>query len=247
MGGTETFFAAEGLERTVDDRVLFRGLSFELAEGETLAVLAPSGSGKTLLLRLLAGLDPLSAGSVRLDGRPQEDWPMPAWRARVVYCPQTPPALAGSPADFAAEVAGWPARKEGSNGVRNGRPGDDAEALARDWGVGEVWEKPWRQLSGGEAQRAALAIAVACRPQVLLLDEPTSALDEAAREKVEERLGSLTSVWVTHDEEQAERVAGRRLRLLDHAPADQAPPDQASPDPASSDHASSGHAAAEPA
>ena len=234
MGGTEAHFAAEGLERAVGDRVLFRGLSFELAEGDTLAVLAPSGSGKTLLLRLLAGLDPLPAGIVRLDGRRQEDWPMPEWRSRVVYCPQRPPAMGGSPADVAAEVAGW--------GTREDRPGDDPEELAREWGVAGVWDEPWRKLSGGEAQRAALAIAVATRPAVLLLDEPTSALDEAARERVEERLGTFTSVWVTHDEEQAERVAGRRLRLLDLRPAGQAPPTkagQAGPDPAAPDRATS--------
>jgi len=235
----EAHFAAEGLGRAVGDRVLFHGLSFELAQGETLAVLAPSGSGKTLLLRLLAGLDPLPAGSVRLDGRPQEEWPMPAWRSRVVYCPQTPPSLPGSPADFAAEMAGWAARKE--------RPPGDAGALAREWGVAGVWDEPWRKLSGGEAQRAALAIAVASRPDVLLLDEPTSALDEAARDQVEERLAGTTSLWVTHDEAQAERVSGRRLRLLDYRPAGQAPPDESPPAPSTTGRGAADQTTSDPA
>lgn len=205
-----SFFAADDLERRVAGRVLFRSLSFEIAEGDTLAVLAPSGSGKSLLLRLLAGLDPLGAGTVRLEGRTQDQWGMTRWRTEVVYCPQRPPALPGTPSDFAAEVATWEAQRE--------RERLDVAEIASEWKVDEIWDEPWAKLSGGEAQRAFLAISVASRPKVLLLDEPTSALDEEARDRVEERLGALTSIWVTHDRSQAFRVSEHRLELLDHVP-----------------------------
>jgi len=68
-------------------------------------------------------------------------------------------------------------------------------------------------LSGGEAQRAALAVAVSRKPTVLLLDEPTSALDPATMAEVEASLAGQTAIWVTHDDAQAERLGGRRLSL----------------------------------
>ena len=72
-----------------------------------------------------------------------------------------------------------------------------------------VWNHPWSTLSGGDRQRAHLLLTLATGPQVLLLDEPTSALDPDLSAVVEERIAGRTAVWITHDAEQAHRVATR--------------------------------------
>lgn len=91
----EPLLAARGLQRRLGERVVWRDLGLDLWPGERLAVVGPSGSGKSLLLRALAGLDPLEAGEVEFRGRAQRDWPMPEYRARVMYFPQRPPAGEG--------------------------------------------------------------------------------------------------------------------------------------------------------
>jgi len=90
----------------------------------------------------------------------------------------------------------------------------DAAAIARSWGIDTAtWRRDWSVLSGGEAQRCHLAIALALGPRVLLLDEPTSALDAETAALVEQSLSGSTAVWVTHDDAQADRVADRTLVL----------------------------------
>ena len=94
-----------------------------------------------------------------------------------------------------------------------GRTHTPAREIAVSWKVDHVWEKSWATLSGGEAQRAALALALSTNPRLLLLDEPTSALDAVTRELVEDRLSGVAAIWVTHDREQAQRVATRVIDL----------------------------------
>ena len=168
-----------------------------LSEGECVAVQGASGSGKTLLLRALADLDP-SDGKVTLDGEPREHIPAPIWRRRVCYVPAEP----GWWADTVEEhFPDWPQAVPLVEEV--GLPSG-----CRNWQIA--------RLSTGERQRLALVRALILRPQVLLLDEPTAALDPHSTGCVEALLALLlesgTSIlWATHDREQAWRVASRLL------------------------------------
>jgi putative ABC transport system ATP-binding protein len=199
-----TAFVVEGLRLRRGERVVLDGFDLRLEPGEVVAVQGPSGSGKTSLLRALAALDPIDSGRVTLDGRAAEDWGAPAWRARVRLVPQAVPGLPGTPRELAAAVSTYRAAPSGGDPV----------ALAAGWGLPEArWDQPWSRLSGGEQQRALLALAL-CRPcDVLLLDEPTSALDPAAAAAVEASLAGRAAVWVTHDAEQALRTCRRVLTL----------------------------------
>jgi len=170
-------------------------VSFDLQDGECVALQGPSGVGKTLLLRSIADLDP-NEGTVRLDGTLREAMPAPAWRKRVTYLAAEP----GWWSDIVQEhFTDW----------------DDALPLVTRLGLPEDCG-PWpiQRLSTGERQRLGLARALMLRSRVLLLDEPTSALDPASAAAVEsliaERMSSGTSVvWSTHDNAQARRVGSR--------------------------------------
>jgi ABC-type iron transport system FetAB ATPase subunit len=198
--------AARGLRQAVGERVLFRDVSFALAEGEVLAVCGPSGAGKTLFLRLVGQLDPLAGGELDCDGRAVGLWTGPTWRAQVSTLLQGAPALPGSPRELAEAVADLQEQRE--------RISDSPLELAAEWGLPKTaWDRPWSELSLGERQRAQLAVVLARRPRVMLLDEPTSALDPAATAAVEHSLRGHTAVWVTHDRAQAERVATATLEL----------------------------------
>lgn len=172
-------------------------LSFSLGAGSVLAVTGASGSGKTLLLRALADLDPVG-GQVTLNGRACADGPGWAWRAQVTMVP--------------AESAFWaPTLRDH---LRED-PGDLPDRL----GLGpELLDAPVERLSTGERQRGALLRALLIRPAVLLLDEPTGPLDPATTTRVEAVLQDFVAqggaiVLVTHDPAQAKRLRADRLEL----------------------------------
>lgn len=170
-------------------------VSFDLPDGECVALQGPSGVGKTVLLRSIADLDP-NEGTVKLDGALREAMPAPAWRKQVTY-------LAAEP--------GWWCDTVQEHFTR----WDDALPLVTRLGLPDDCG-PWpiQRLSSGERQRLALARALVLRSRVLLLDEPTSALDATSAAAVEslvaERISNGTSViWSTHDNAQARRVGSR--------------------------------------
>ena len=198
--------AARNLARRLGSKTLFEEVDFELDTGTTLVVSGSSGSGKSSLLRCLAGLDPVSEGEVLFEGKSLAQLGFSAWRSLVCYVAQRPPALRGSAREFVEQVA--------SLEVQRGRKTESPYELAESWGLGATqWDQPFVELSGGEQQRALLAVAVSRKPRVLLLDEPTSALDGNAVERVEQSLRGSSVVWVTHDDAQAGRVAQRTLEL----------------------------------
>lgn len=199
-------FEARQLRSEIDGRVLFAGLSFVLAAGERLVLRGPSGCGKSTLLRILAGLLAPHAGELLLDDRSPGDWGMPGWRQQVAWVPQRVPVFLGTPAALWTEARRY----------RSAGPADDPVELAATWALPPAtWDREWAGLSGGEAQRVALAMALVRRPAVLLLDEPTSALDPETAGLVEASLRDHRAVVVTHDAGQAERLGGRQLSLGD--------------------------------
>ena len=204
----------EGVVRTV----ALRGAEIVLEEASWSAIMGPSGSGKSTLLHVLAGLLEPSAGSVTVDGKDVTRLP-PAvradWRRHsvglVLQRDNLHPLL-----DVRDNIA-LPLRIQGlPSHVIGARVG----ALLTQVGLAERGHLRVGQLSGGEAQRAAIAVALASRPKVLLADEPTGELDEATAADILDLLDSLlkeegmTILAVTHNSQVASR-ASRCLTMRD--------------------------------
>ncbi len=181
-------------------------VSATIRDGAT-ALLGPSGSGKSSLLRLLNRLSDPDSGTIEFEGEDVRAIDVLDLRRRAVLVPQLPAPLPGTVAD---NVRYGPSLFDGNPDVESclGRAGLDSAYAEREAS----------ELSVGEQQRVMLARALALDPEVLLLDEPTSALDETARDGVERTLAELARagvamVLVTHDRGQAERIASEVVEL----------------------------------
>lgn len=187
-------------------------LNFTASPGETILISGPSGCGKSTLLRALACLDPLQGGRLELGGQERSSFSAAQWRKDVRYFVQklpTQPGFTQTPQDLAERIQSFESH--------SGPPiAPAARTLIVEWGLEEdKFDQAWDSLSGGEAHRCGLAIALASNPAVLLLDEPTAALDEGSTLLVERSIQARegATVIVSHSEEQAERIATRRFLL----------------------------------
>ena len=200
-----TSLELRGVSLTRHEAPLLRDVSLTILQGETIGIVGPSGGGKSTLLKVLAGLIEPTAGEIRASDQPRPVRCPKDWAKRIAYVPQSTELMDGSILDniqFFREALPRPAIAES---VR------DAQLTA--WLPTEdtwVLDTGRHKLSGGQAQRIAIARALAGQPEWLFLDEPTSALDPRAEEALVQALahkrGSMTQVIVAH-----------RLSTLDYA------------------------------
>jgi ABC-type Fe3+/spermidine/putrescine transport system ATPase subunit len=207
------FLALEHLEKRFGDHPVLEDLSLELAEGEVLALLGLSGSGKTTALRLLAGFESPDRGRILLEGRDVAPLGPAARGFGMVF-----QHYALFPQMTVAEnvAFGLEARGAGKDEVMR----RVAEMLALV-DLAAFGGRKVSEISGGQQQRVALARALAPAPKLLLLDEPLSNLDPALRERTRAELRAavkkigITTVLVTHEQEEAFHV-GDRVAVLHH-------------------------------
>lgn len=162
----------KGLSRAFDGKTVLDGIDFD-DDVSTLAIIGPSGGGKSTLLRILGGLLPATAGEVLVDGAPmpRDEAGLARYRATLGFVFQDGGLFHHLSAH---DNIALPLRVV--HGVPDGEADERAEALLARFGLaGEGGKRP-AQLSGGQRQRVAIARAVAARPRMLLLDEPTSCL-----------------------------------------------------------------------
>ncbi|MFO7717143.1 MAG: ABC transporter ATP-binding protein [Thermodesulfobacteriota bacterium] len=205
----------QGLSRTVEGRKLWHDLSFGLWAGERLGVIGPSGSGKSLLLRTLAGLDALETGELRFYGQSLHNWDLPVYRARVVYLHQRPSVHEATPEQ--AFRAPFSLKSHRDKTYATPRALYWLQALGRD---PAFLKRPGSTLSGGESQIVAVVRALLLTPDILLLDEPTASLDpetaaavESAVQLWQQENPDRACIWTSHDKAQIQRLTTRTLDL----------------------------------
>jgi putative spermidine/putrescine transport system ATP-binding protein len=183
------------------------GIDLEIEAGEFFTLLGPSGSGKTTTLRMIAGFEDPSSGTIELAGRDMAGVPPYDRAVNTVFQDYAlfPHMTVGENVDYGLRVAGV-ARAERQ------RRREETLGMVRLPGYGE--RRP-AELSGGQRQRVALARAIVNRPRVLLLDEPLGALDLKLREQMQSELKTIqgevgiTFVYVTHDQDEALTMSDR--------------------------------------
>ena len=178
-------------------------LSFSMDKGELLCIIGPSGSGKSTLLSLIAGIDTPQGGSIIIDGEDITHMSIRKRQIGMVF------------QDFSL----FPSMNVERNIQYGMKDTQNREERTRELldlvGLEGYGKRSVSQLSGGEAQRIALARAIAAEPRILLLDEPLSALDAPLRKKLRSVIKHIhektatTMLYVTHDREEAFAIADR--------------------------------------
>ena len=201
------FLEISHLEKSFGRNRVVKDFSLDIDQGEFVSLLGPSGCGKTTVLRMVAGFEAPSTGSIRIDGqdvvdqRPNQRNIGMVFQAYALF----PNLTVAQNVAFGMKVKGVP-RVESDARVTE---------MLRLIGLSDLGGRYPFQLSGGQQQRVALARALAVRPRVLLLDEPLSALDAKIRvslraeiREIQRELG-ITTIFVTHDQEEAMSMSDR--------------------------------------
>src|SRR5919112_1645204 len=195
------------------DRPAVDALDLELADGEFLVLVGPSGCGKSTSLRMLAGLEPVNSGSIRIGDRdvshvdPSERDIAMVFQNYALY----PHMTVADNMGFALKIAGKP-----KDEIRK-----RVEEAAKILDLEQYLDRKPKALSGGQRQRVAMGRAIVRQPQVFLMDEPLSNLDAKLRVQTRTQIASLqrrlgiTTVYVTHDQVEAMTMGDRVAVLKD--------------------------------
>jgi putative spermidine/putrescine transport system ATP-binding protein len=201
------FIRVEQLIKSFGNNAVVKGVSFAFNKGEFVSLLGPSGCGKTTILRMIAGFENPTSGSILVEGqdithlKPNQRQLGMVFQAYALF----PNLNVGDNIAFGLKIAGMPAAE------RRAR----VEEMLKLIGLPGFEKRYPYEMSGGQQQRVALARAIAPRPRMLLLDEPLSALDAKIRVSLREEIRAIqlelgiTTIFVTHDQEEALSISDR--------------------------------------
>jgi multiple sugar transport system ATP-binding protein len=196
-----------GIEKRYRETPVIRGVDLEVRDGEFMVFVGPSGCGKSTMLRMIAGLESISAGEVAIDGeRANELGPSERGAAMVFQ------NYALYPHMTVADNMGFALRVAGMKAPAIRAAVENAASMLR---IGDLLERYPKELSGGQRQRVAIGRAIVRKPRVFLFDEPLSNLDAALRVQMRIELSRLhaelktTMIYVTHDQVEAMTMGDR--------------------------------------
>ncbi len=195
------------------DVVAVRDLNLQIGEGEFVVLVGPSGCGKTTALRMIAGLEEISAGEIRIGGKVVNDLPP---RARDIAMVFQTYALYPHKSIYDNLAFGLRMRK-----VPKEEQKRRVEEIARVLGLADMLQRRPAQLSGGQRQRVAMGRAIVREPKAFLMDEPLSNLDAKLRVQMRAEIARIqkalkvTTVYVTHDQVEAMTMGDRVAVMRD--------------------------------
>ncbi|BAY86132.1 ABC transporter ATP-binding protein [Calothrix parasitica NIES-267] len=207
--------SVQSLGRKIDKYWIWSNLNFELFPGEKVAVLGASGSGKSLLLRTLAGLDGVQAGKIIFQGKTINSSYLPNWRSQIIYLHQRPALWEGTVESNLRQVYHLKANRH----LVYNRAAilDYLQLLHKN---DDFLKRPVSAISGGETQIVAFLRALQLAPKILLLDEPTASLDAQTAHSLENLVTAWQAqdpqrayLWTSHDPTQLQRITNRQIRL----------------------------------
>ena len=221
----DAFVAFERVQKSYDgEQLVVKDLNLNMPKGEFLTMLGPSGSGKTTCLMMLAGFETATHGDIKLDGKPINNIPPHKRGIGMVF-----QNYALFPHMTVAENLSFPLE------VRKVGKSEREQKIRRALDMvqmGDFANRRPAQLSGGQAQRIALARALVFEPELVLMDEPLGALDKQLREHMQFEITNLahelgiTVVYVTHDQTEALTMSDRVAVFDDGRIQQLAPPDE---------------------
>ncbi|MEI4262338.1 ABC transporter ATP-binding protein [Roseovarius sp. D0-M9] len=214
----------KGVTKSFGAVTALSGVDATIREGEFFSLLGPSGCGKTTLLRLIAGFEQVTGGTILIGGKSMKNIPANQRPTNMVF-----QSYAIFPHLNVAENVGYGLTRKKLGKAQMAREVDAALEMVDLAGYGQ---RKAHELSGGQRQRVALARALVMRPKVILLDEPLSALDKKLRDQMQHELRSLqktlgiTFILVTHDQEEALIMSDRIAVIFDGTIAQLATPEE---------------------